>query len=134
LAIPWCTYTDPEIAHVGLYVKEARAKGIPVKTFTVMMHDVDRAITDGEDEGFVKIHVREGSDKILGATVAASHGGEMISEISFAMSAGIGLSALACVNHPYPTQAQAIKMAAEACISTLPASPHERLFKRWLPW
>ena len=51
LAIPWCTYTDPEIAHVGLYVKEARAKGIPVKTFTVMMHDVDRAVTDGEDEG-----------------------------------------------------------------------------------
>jgi pyruvate/2-oxoglutarate dehydrogenase complex dihydrolipoamide dehydrogenase (E3) component len=134
LAIPWCTYTDPEIAHVGLYVKEARAKGIPVKTFTVLMHDVDRAITDGEDEGFVKIHVREGSDKILGATVAASHGGEMISEISLAMSAGIGLSALARVNHPYPTQSQAIKMAAEACISTLPAPAREGLFKRWLPW
>jgi pyruvate/2-oxoglutarate dehydrogenase complex dihydrolipoamide dehydrogenase (E3) component len=134
LAIPWCTYTDPEIAHVGLYVKEARTKGIPVKTFTVMMHDVDRAITDGEDEGFVKIHVREGSDKILGATVAASHGGEMISEISLAMSAGIGLSALARVNHPYPTQSQAIKMAAEACISTLPASARERRFKRWLAW
>src|ERR1700723_3467425 len=67
LAIPWCTYTDPEIAHVGLYVKEARAKGIPVKTFTVMMHDVDRAITDGEDEGFVKIHVREGTDKKFSA-------------------------------------------------------------------
>ena len=59
LAIPWCTYTDPEIAHVGLYVTEARAKGILVKTFTVMMHDVDRAITDGEDQGFVKIHVKE---------------------------------------------------------------------------
>jgi pyruvate/2-oxoglutarate dehydrogenase complex dihydrolipoamide dehydrogenase (E3) component len=93
LAIPWCTYTDPEIAHVGLYIKEANAKGIPVKTFTVMMHDVDRAVTDGEDEGFVKIHVREGTDKILGATVAASHAGEMITEISLAMSAGIGLRA-----------------------------------------
>src|SRR5208282_2544370 len=112
LAIPWCTYTDPEIAHVGLYVKEARVKGIPVKTFTVMMSDVDRAITDGEDEGFVKIHVREGTDKILGATVAASHAGEMISEISLAMSAGLGLGALARVSHPYPTQAQAIKLAA----------------------
>ena len=97
VAIPWCTYTDPEIAHVGLYVKEARAKGIPVKTFTVMMHDVDRAITDGEDEGFVKIHVKEGTDKIIGATVAASHAGEMISEISLAMCAGIGLGALAKV-------------------------------------
>jgi len=134
LAIPWCTYTDPEIAHVGLYVKEARAKGIPVKTFTVMMHDVDRAITDGEDEGFVKIHVREGTDKILGATVAASHGGEMISEISLAMSAGIGLRALARVNHPYPTQAQAIKMAADACLATLRAPAREWLFKRWLAW
>ena len=54
---PWCTYTDPEIAHVGLYVTEAIRRGIPVKTFTVPMHDVDRAIADGEEEGFVKIHV-----------------------------------------------------------------------------
>jgi len=132
LAIPWCTYTDPEIAHVGLYVKEARAKGIPVKTFTVMMSDVDRAITDGEDQGFVKIHVKEGTDKILGATVAASHAGEMISEISLAMSAGIGLRALARVNHPYPTQAQAIKMAADAYLATLRNPTRKWLFKQWL--
>ena len=76
LALPWCTYTDPEIAHVGLYVREARSKGIPVKTFTVLMHDVDRAICDGEEEGFVKIHVKDGTDMILGATVVASHAGE----------------------------------------------------------
>ena len=126
LAIPWCTYTDPEIAHVGLYVKEARAKGIPVKTFTVMMSDVDRAITDGEDEGFVKIHVKEGTDKILGATVAASHAGEMISEMSLAINAGIGLGALARVNHPYPTQAQAIKMAADAYRATR-HTPHPQM-------
>ena len=62
LTIPWCTYTDPEIAHVGLYVREAREKSIPLKTFTILMHDVDRAVTDGEEEGFVKIHVREGTD------------------------------------------------------------------------
>ena len=123
-AIPWCTYTDPEIAHVGLYVTEARARGIPVKTFTVMMHDVDRAITDGEDQGFVKIHVKEGTDKILGATVAASHAGEMISEISLAMNAKIGLSALARVNHPYPTQAQAIKTVSYT---------HLDVYKRQLP-
>jgi pyruvate/2-oxoglutarate dehydrogenase complex dihydrolipoamide dehydrogenase (E3) component len=133
LAIPWCTYTDPEIAHVGLYVKEARAKGIPVKTFTVMMHDVDRAITDGEDEGFVKIHVKEGTDKIIGATVAASHAGEMISELSLAMCAGIGLGALAKVNHPYPTQGQAIKMAADAYIATRQSSPMRQwLQKQWM--
>src|SRR6202167_3448228 len=132
LAIPWCTYTDPEIAHVGLYVKEAREKGIPVKTFTVMMHEVDRAITDGEDEGFVKIHVREGTDKILGATVAASHAGEMISEISLAMSAGIGLAALARVNHPYPTQSQAIKIAATAYQATISSPIRKWLRKQWL--
>jgi pyruvate/2-oxoglutarate dehydrogenase complex dihydrolipoamide dehydrogenase (E3) component len=132
LAIPWCTYTDPEIAHVGLYVTEARAKGIPVKTFTVMMSDVDRAITDGEDEGFVKIHVREGTGKILGATVAASHAGEMISEISLAMSAGIGLSDLARVNHPYPTQAHAIKMAAEAYLASRHTPVRKWLQKQWL--
>jgi mercury(II) reductase len=112
LTIPWCTYTDPEIAHVGLYVKEARERGIPVKTITVPMHEVDRAIVDGEEEGFVKIHVKEGTDRILGATVVARHAGEMISDISLAISAGIGVMELAEVSHPYPTQANALKLAA----------------------
>ena len=134
MAIPWCTYTDPEIAHVGLYIKEANAKGIPVKTYTVMMHDVDRAVTDGEDEGFVKIHVREGTDKILGATVAASHAGEMITELSLAMTAGIGLRALSRVNHPYPTQAQAIKMAADAYLDSRHRPMRKWLHKQWLAW
>ena len=82
----------------------------------------------------MKIHVREGTDKILGATVAASHAGEMISEISLAMSAGIGLRALAQVNHPYPTQAQAIKMAADAYLNTRHTPVRKWLFKQWLAW
>jgi pyruvate/2-oxoglutarate dehydrogenase complex dihydrolipoamide dehydrogenase (E3) component len=114
LTIPWCTYTDPEIAHVGLYVREAREKDIPIKTFTIPMHDVHRAICDGEEEGFVKIHVKEGSDEILGATVVARHAGEMINDISLAMSLGVGLERLGKVVRPYPTQAGAIQMAAEA--------------------
>ena len=134
LAIPWCTYTDPEIAHIGLYVTEARAKNIPVKTFTVLMHEVDRAITDGEEEGFVKIHVKEGTDKILGATVVASHAGEMISELSLAMASGIGLGALAHVNHPYPTQAQAIRMAADTYNSTRPTPALRWILRQWLAW
>ena len=105
--IPWCTYTDPEIAHVGLYVSEARDRSIPVKTITVLMHDTDRAMIDGEEDGFVKIHVREGTDEILGATIVASHAGEMINEITLAIDARIGLSALATVIHAYPTQASA---------------------------
>ncbi len=115
--IPWCTYTDPEIAHIGLYVDEANALGIPLKTYTVLMPDVDRAITDGEDEGFVKIQVLEGTDRIMGATIVARHAGEMINEISLAMQACIGLSALTQVIHAYPTQAAAIKTAADACLN-----------------
>jgi pyruvate/2-oxoglutarate dehydrogenase complex dihydrolipoamide dehydrogenase (E3) component len=118
LVIPWCTYTDPEIAHVGLYVRQARERGIPVKTFTVLMHDVDRAVADSEEAGFVKIHVREGSDHILGATIVARHAGEMISEITLAMVAGVGLRTLSRVMHPYPTQAEAITRAADAFIRT----------------
>ena len=114
LTIPWCTYTDPEIAHVGLYVRQAREQRIPVKTFTIPMHDVDRAIADDEEVGFVKIHVRERTDQILGATIVARHAGEMISEITLAIVAGIGLRTLARVIHPYPTQAAAIRQAADA--------------------
>ncbi len=126
LTIPWCTYTDPEIAHVGLYVRQARERGIPVKTFTVPMHDVDRAIADGEENGFVKIHVRDGSDEILGATVVARHAGEMINQLSLAMVAGIGLGTIAHVIHAYPTQAEGIKQAAMAYVRK-PAS-------RWITW
>jgi pyruvate/2-oxoglutarate dehydrogenase complex dihydrolipoamide dehydrogenase (E3) component len=90
-----------------------------VKTFTVLMHDVDRAITDGEEEGFVKLHVREGTGKIRGATVVASHAGDLVHEISLAMNAGLDLAALALVNQPYPTQSQAIKMAAVAYVGSL---------------
>lgn len=132
LTIPWCTYTDPEVAHVGLYVKQARERNIPVKTFTVPMHDVDRAIADGEEDGFVKIHVRQGTDTILGATIVARHAGEMINGISLAMVAGIGLRTLANVIHAYPTQAEAIKMAADAYTRTRLSPVLGWLARRWL--
>jgi pyruvate/2-oxoglutarate dehydrogenase complex dihydrolipoamide dehydrogenase (E3) component len=119
LTIPWCTYTDPEIAHVGLYVREARDRDIPVRTFTIPMHDVHRAIADGEETGFVKIHVKERSDRILGATIVARHAGEMINEITLAMVARIGLKTLARVIHAYPTQAEGIKKAADAYVASL---------------
>ena len=132
LTIPWCTYTDPEIAHVGLYVKEARERDIPVKTFTVPMHDVDRAIADGEEDGFVKIHVRDGTDTILGATVVARHAGEMINGISLAMVAGIGLRTVARVIHTYPTQAEAIKKAANAYTRTRLSPLLGWLLRKWV--
>lgn len=134
LTIPWCTYTDPEVAHVGLYARQAREKDIPVKTFTVPMHDVDRAIADSEEEGFVKINVKEGTDKILGATIVARHAGEMINEISLAIVSGMGLSTLARVIHAYPTQVSAIKMAADAYNRTRLTPTLKRLSTRWLTW
>lgn len=134
LTVPWCTYTDPEIAHVGLNVIEARKQVIPVRTFTILMHDVDRAVTDGEDEGFVKIHVKQGSDRILGATVVARHAGEMINGISLAIGSRMGLQALAQVIHAYPTQANAIRMAADAYERTRLTPFLKAMSARWLSW
>ena len=134
LTIPWCTYTDPEIAHVGVYVKDARERGFPIKTFTVPMSDVDRAVLDGEDEGFVKIHVHEGTDTILGATIVARHAGEMINEISLAMVAGIGLKTVSQVIHSYPTQAEAIRKAGDAYNRTRLSPFLKTLSSRWLAW
>jgi pyruvate/2-oxoglutarate dehydrogenase complex dihydrolipoamide dehydrogenase (E3) component len=134
LTIPWCTYTDPEIAHVGLYVREARDQDIPVRTFTIPMHDVHRAITDGEEVGFVKIHVKERTDRILGATIVARHAGEMINEITLAIVARIGLRRLARVIHAYPTQAEAIKKAADAYVDSLKGPTIKSLSRRWAAW
>jgi len=131
LVIPWCTYTDPEIAHVGLYVRHANEQNLPVKTFTIPMHDVTRAIADSEEVGFVKIHVKEGTDHILGATIVARHAGEMINEITLAMVAGIGLRTLSRVIHTYPTQAEAIKKAADACSRTRSKPTTRRFQWRW---
>ncbi len=134
LIMPWCTYTDPEIAHVGLYEREAQQRGIPVQTFVRQLKEVDRALTDGEEEGFVKVHVRKGSDKILGATIVARHAGEMINELSLAMVANIGLGTIATVIHSYPTQAEAIKQVADAYNRTRLTPLLKKLFTRWFAW
>jgi len=114
LIIPWATYTEPEIAHVGLYETEAKGKGIEVDTFTYTLDEVDRAILDGEDEGFARVHVKKGTDKILGATIVAAHAGDMISEFTLAMKGGLGLRTITGTIHPYPTQAEVIKKVANA--------------------
>lgn len=134
LTIPWCTYTDPEVAHVGMYEREAAAKGIEISTFQVDMADVDRAIAEGEDEGFVKIHVKKGSDQIVGATIVARHAGEMISEVTTAMIGKIGLGMLASVIHPYPTQAEAIRKVGDAFNRTRLTPGRARFLKRFFAW
>ena len=132
LSIPWCTYTDPEIAHVGIYERDAEAAGIPIDTFIRHFKDVDRAILDGDDKGFVKVHVRKGTDIILGATIVAKHAGDMISEISVAMAGKVGLGSLGNVIHPYPTQAEAIKQLGDAYNRTKLTPLVSSLFKKWL--
>ena len=109
LIMPWCTFTEPEIAHVGLYEADAKAKGLEVETYTFRLDEVDRAILDGEEEGFARVHIRKGSDKILGATIVAAHAGDMINEFSVLMKAGVGAKTIAGTIHPYPTQAEVNK-------------------------
>jgi pyruvate/2-oxoglutarate dehydrogenase complex dihydrolipoamide dehydrogenase (E3) component len=132
LVVPWCTYTDPEVAHVGMYEKEAMEKKLEVLTLTIPLADVDRALLDGETEGFARVHLRKGTDKILGATIVARHAGEMINELSLAMSAGLGLSAIGRTIHPYPTQAEAIKKLADAYNRTRLTPFVRNLLGAWL--
>ncbi|MBI4566400.1 MAG: FAD-containing oxidoreductase [Planctomycetes bacterium] len=134
ITIPWCTYTDPEIAHVGLYEKEAQERGLRVRTFVQDLSEVDRAVLDGDTEGFVKVHVREGTDQILGATIVARHAGELISELTLAMTAGVGLKSIAKTIHPYPTQAEGIKKVADAYNRTRLTPFVKWLFAKWLSW
>ena len=134
LVVPWCTYTDPEIAHVGMYEADAKERGIPVTTLTVPLSDVDRALLDGETEGFARVHLRKGSDRILGATIVARHAGEMINEFSLAMTAGLGISAIGKTIHPYPTQGEVIKKLADSYNRTRLTPTVKRILSSWLRW
>lgn len=134
LNMPWCTYTDPEIAHVGLSAAEAQARGMAVDTYKAAMGEVDRAIADGETEGFVKVLVKKGTDRIIGATIVAAHAGDLISEITVAMAGNLGLKTLADVIHPYPTQAEAVRRVAAAYNRTRLTPRVAALLKWWLKW
>ena len=134
LTVPWCTYTDPEIAHVGLYEGDARERGIEVETFTRAFEENDRATAEGATEGFVRVHVRKGKDRIVGATIVGRHAGEMISELSVAMAGKVGLGALASVIHPYPTMAETIKGVADEYNRTRLTPRLRRLFTKVLAW
>lgn len=133
LVMPWCTFTDPEVAHVGLYENDAQEKGIETETISIELGSVDRAILDGE-EGLLKVHLKKGTDKILGATLVSRHAGETISEITTAMTHGLGLRKLSSVIHPYPTQAEVIKRAADAYNRTRLTPTVKKLFERVLAW
>jgi pyruvate/2-oxoglutarate dehydrogenase complex dihydrolipoamide dehydrogenase (E3) component len=114
LTMSWCTFTDPEVAHAGLSEREARDRGIDVETFTQPLASLDRAMTDSATDGFVKLQTARGTGRIVGATIVAPRAGELISEVSVAMAAKMGLGALAQAIHPYPTYAEAIRKCGDA--------------------
>lgn len=118
MIVPWCTYTDPEIAHVGLYEAQAKEQGLGVTTLTVPLSENDRAILDGEDQGFVRVHLKRGTDTILGATIVAAHAGDLLTYFTLLMSMGKGLSALSSPIYPYPTQSEVIKRLANTFLQT----------------
>ena len=134
LKIPWFTYTSPEIAHVGLYEKEAEAKGIQVDTYVQQFSDVDRAILEGEEAGFAKVIVTKGTDQIVGATIVARNAGDMISEITLAMTHGLGLSKIGSTIHPYPTQAEALRRLGDQYSRTRLTPLVKTMFHKWLAW
>jgi pyruvate/2-oxoglutarate dehydrogenase complex dihydrolipoamide dehydrogenase (E3) component len=134
LIIPWCTYTEPEVAHVGMYEADAKAKGIDVDTFTFKLDEVDRAILDGEEDGFARVHVKKGTDRLVGATIVAAHAGDLISELTMLMKAGKGLNTIAGTIHPYPTQAEVIKKVANAWRKTTLSEGKKKVLSKWFKW
>jgi pyruvate/2-oxoglutarate dehydrogenase complex dihydrolipoamide dehydrogenase (E3) component len=134
LTIPWATYTTPEIAHVGLSEKEAKEQGIELTMFVQELAENDRAILEGDTDGFVKVHLKKGSDRILGATIVAANAGDMISEITVAMKNGVGLKGIGSAIHPYPTQADAIRRLGDQYNRTRLTPFVASLFRKWLSW
>ena len=131
LTIPWCTFTSPEVGHVGITEAEASRRGAAVETLTVPLHDVDRAVLDGEDDGFLRLYLKKGSDRILGATLVAEHAGDMMGALCLAVTNGIGLEKIAATVHPYPTQGEALKKAADQWRRRKLTPSAKRLLRFW---
>lgn len=134
LVVPWCTYTDPEIAHVGFYEQEGREAGFDVATITEPLSQVDRAILDGEVEGFARVHYERKTGKILGGTLVARHAGEMVSELTLAMVARQKLDVLSSTIHAYPTQVEALRKVGDAYRRTKLTLAVKKIFAKWLAW
>jgi pyruvate/2-oxoglutarate dehydrogenase complex dihydrolipoamide dehydrogenase (E3) component len=112
LVIPWVTYTDPEVAHVGASEQDVAKGNGRLKTITVHLSEIDRAVVDDETDGFVRVHHEKG--RLRGCTIVAPHAGEMIAEAVYAITHNGTLSALSSTIHPYPTQAEALRKTGDA--------------------
>jgi pyruvate/2-oxoglutarate dehydrogenase complex dihydrolipoamide dehydrogenase (E3) component len=132
LVVPWCTYTDPELAHVGLHAREAQARGIELDTYDLPLAASDRSRTEHEGEGLVRIHTRRGRDRIVGATIVAPHAGELIAAICLAITQRIGLGRLAGVVLPYPTRTELLKATSGAYLRSRLTPALKRILDAWL--
>ena len=131
LVIPWTTYTSPEVAHVGLTAAEAQKTGDAVDILTIPLGDVDRARLDGEDQGFLRLYLSKGNDKILGGTLVAAHAGDMIGVLSLAMAQGIGLGQFSNTIFPYPTQGEIFRKAGDTYMRTKLTPTARSLLQTW---
>ncbi len=134
LTIPWCTYTAPELAHVGLTPKTAKDEGVEIDTYTQPFDAVDRNMLEGETAGFVRVHTRKGTDELVGATIVGAHAGDMLPEIVLAMTHGLGLKKIASTIHPYPTRAEAIRRIGDQYSRTRLTPFVKKLMGKWLAW
>jgi pyruvate/2-oxoglutarate dehydrogenase complex dihydrolipoamide dehydrogenase (E3) component len=134
LVIPCCTYTDPEVAHVGYTATEASERGIEIDTYRVELAEVDRAVIDGDEQGFAAVHTRRGTGRVVGATIVAPHAGEMIGEITLLMANRLTLAALGRTIHCYPTQVEVLKKIADAYQRSRLTPLISAISRKWLAW
>lgn len=133
-AVPWCTFTDPEVARVGLNEAEAQARSLPVRTIRVDFAGIDRAVCDGDTRGFLKVLTPPGRDDILGATLVGAHAGELIHALIMAMRGGLRLRDLAGTVHIYPTLAEIFRRAGDESRKAGFTPTLQGLVKRYLEW
>jgi pyruvate/2-oxoglutarate dehydrogenase complex dihydrolipoamide dehydrogenase (E3) component len=132
--VPWTTFTEPEVARVGLNEQDAARAGVPIDVHRFPYSELDRAILENEETGFAKVVAAKGRDTILGATVVGAGAGELIHEFALAMRERIGLSRLSSMIHVYPTLSQAVQRTADACMRTRLTARARAIFSRLYAW
>ncbi len=129
-AVPWCTYLSPEVATVGLNERAAKKKGVAYDLVTQKVDEVDRAVLESTESGFMKVLLAKGSDRILGATLVCEHAGELMQEVALAIKSGIGLGKIGSVIHAYPTYSELIRKAADKQNKTRLTPVARKVFSR----
>jgi pyruvate/2-oxoglutarate dehydrogenase complex dihydrolipoamide dehydrogenase (E3) component len=132
LVIPWTTYTDPEVAHIGVAEADVAKTEGRLQTITIQLSDVDRAVVDDDTDGFVRVHHEKG--RLRGCTIVAPHAGEMIGEVAYAMTHHGTLAALSSTIHPYPTQVEALRKAGDAYRRQSLTAGVRKWLERYFTW